>query len=103
MLQKELIKRLKGRYETKMDDKGWLNFSSDGILLCKVKYNGNCIINDAENLSEEYREKIADIQDEVLTVREYIGLYERAPQMKAAGVTEYKQLASFGDTVLAAT
>lgn len=31
MLQKELIKRLKGRYETKMDDKGWLNVSSDGI------------------------------------------------------------------------
>ena len=25
MLQKELIKRLKGKYETKMDDKGWLN------------------------------------------------------------------------------
>ena len=102
MLQKELIKRLKGRYETKMDDKGWLNVSSDGIHLCRVKYNGNCIINDDENLSDEYREKIADIQDEVLTVREYIGLYERAPQMKAEGVTEYKQLASFGDTVLAA-
>ena len=103
MLQKELIKRLKGKYETKRDDKGWLSFSSDGILLCKVKYNGNCIINDDENLSEEYREKIADIEDEVLTVREYIGLYERSPQMKAEGVTEYKQLASFGDTVLAAT
>ena len=40
MLQKELIKRLKGRYETKMDDKGWLNVSSDGISLCRVKYNG---------------------------------------------------------------
>ena len=103
MLQKELIKRLKGRYETKMDDKGWLNFSSDGILLCKVKYNGNCIINDDENLSEKYREKIADIQDEVLTVREYIGLYERAPQMKAADVSDYRQLAAFGDAVLAAT
>ena len=103
MLQKELIKRLKGKYETKMDDKGWLNVFSDGIPLCRVKYNGNCIINDDENLSDEYREKIADIQDEVLTVREYIGRYERAPQMKAEGVTEYKQLASFGDTVLAAT
>ena len=72
MLQKELIKRLKGEYETKMDDKGWLNVSSDGIPLCRVKYNSNCIINDDENLSDEYREKIADIQDEVLTVREYI-------------------------------
>ena len=103
MLQKELIKRLKGKYETKMDDKGWLNVSSDGIPLCRVKYNGSCIINDDENLSEEYREKIADIQDEVLTVREYIGLYERAPQMQAADVSDYRQLAAFGDTVLAAT
>lgn len=40
MLQKELIKRLKGKYETKMDDKGWLNVSSDGIPICRVKYNG---------------------------------------------------------------
>ena len=103
MLQKELIKRLKDKYETRMKDTAWLAVSCDGIPLCRVKYNGSCIINDDENLSEEYREKIADIQDEVLTVREYIGLYERAPQMKAAGVTEYKQLASFGDTVLAAT
>ena len=103
MLQKELIKRLKGKYEIKMDDKGWLNVSSDGIPLCRVKYNSNCIINDDENLSDEYREKIADIQDEVLTVREYIGLYERAPQMKAADVSDYRQLAAFGDTVLAAT
>ena len=114
MLQKELIKRLKGKYETKMDDKGWLNVSSDGIPLCRVKYNGSCIINDDENLSEEYREKIADIQDEVLTVRadiqdeistvrEYVGLYEHAPQMNAADVSDYRQLAAFGDTVLAAT
>ena len=103
MLQKELIKRLKGKYETRMKDTAWLAVSYDGIPLCEVKYNGNCIINDNENMSEKYREKIADIQDEVLTVREYIGLYERAPQMKAAGVTEYKQLAAFGDTVLSAT
>ena len=34
MLQKELIKRLKGKYETNRDDKGWLNVSSDGIPLC---------------------------------------------------------------------
>ena len=32
-------------------------------------------------------------------MREYVGLYEHAPQMKADGV----QLAAFGDTVLAAT
>ena len=102
MLQKELIKRLKDRYETKMDDEGWLNVSSDGIPLYRVKYNGNCIVNDNKFLSDEYLGKIADIQNELLTVKEYIGLYEHAPQMKAADVSDYRQLTVFGDTVLAA-
>jgi len=43
------------------------------------------------------------IQDEISTVREYVGLYEHAPQMKAADVSDYRHLAAFGDTVLAAT
>ena len=36
-------------------------------------------------------------------MREYVSLYEHAPQMKADGVSDYRQLAAFGDTVLAAT
>ena len=36
-------------------------------------------------------------------MREYVGLYEHAPQMKAADVSDYRQLAAFGDTVVAAT
>ena len=31
MLQKELAKRLKARYDTKMDDNEWMEVSSDGI------------------------------------------------------------------------
>ena len=46
MLQKELAKRLRGRFETEMDGDGWLAVSSDGMPLCRVKYNGNCIVND---------------------------------------------------------
>lgn len=103
MLQKELAKRLKARYDTKMDGNGWLEVSSDGIPLCRIKYNGQFLSNADQNLSDEYRSKIADIQDEISTVREYVGLYEHAPQMKAADVSEYRQLAAFGDTVLAAT
>ena len=80
-----------------------LEVSSDGIPLCRIKYNGQFLSNADQNLSDEYRSKIADIQDEISTVREYVGLYEHAPQMKAADVSEYRQLASFGDTVLAAT
>ena len=103
MLQKELAKRPKARYDTKTDGSGWLEVSSDGIPLCRIKYNGQFQSNADQNLSDEYRSKIADIQDEISTVREYVGLYEHAPQMKADGVTDYRQLAAFGDTVLAAT
>ena len=103
MLQKELAKRLKARYDTKMDSNEWLEVSSDGIPLCRIKYNGQFLSNADQNLSCEYRSKIADIQDEISTVREYVGLYEHAPQMKAADVSDYRQLAAFGDTVLAAT
>lgn len=103
MLQKELAKRLKARYDTKMDGNEWLEVSSDGIPLCRIKYNGQFLSNADQNLSDEYRSKIADIQDEISTVREYVGLYERAPQMQADGVSDYRQLATFGDTVLAAT
>ncbi|MDO4398488.1 MAG: hypothetical protein Q4C21_08785 [Oscillospiraceae bacterium] len=103
MLQKKLAKRLKARYDTKMDGNEWLEVSSDGIPLCRIKYNGQFLSNADQNLSDEYRSKIADIQDEISTVREYVGLYEHAPQMKAADVSDYRQLAAFGDTVLAAT
>ena len=46
MLQKELAKRLRGRFETEMNSDGWLAVSSDGMPLCRVKYNGNCVVND---------------------------------------------------------
>ena len=103
MLQKELAKRLRARYDTKMDGNGWLEVSSDGMSLCQVKYNGNCIVNDNPYLSEEYLGKISEVQNDLLTVKEYVGLYEHAPQMKAVDVSDYRQLAAFGDTVLAAT
>ena len=92
MLQKELAKRLRGRFETEMDGDGWLAVSSDGMPLCRVKYNGNCVVNDNPYLSEEYLGKIAEVQNELLTVKDYVALYEHAPQMKAADVSEYRQL-----------
>lgn len=103
MLQKKLAKRLKARYDTKMDGNEWMKVSSGGIPLCRIKYNGQFLSNADQNISDEYRSKIADIQDEISTVREYVSLYEHAPQMKAADVSDYRQLAAFGDTVLAAT
>ena len=103
MLQKKLAKRLKARYDTKMDGNEWMKVSSGGIPLCRIKYNGQFLSNADQSLSDEYRSKIADIQDEISTVRKYVGLCEHAPQMQAADVSDYRQLAAFGDTVLAAT
>ena len=103
MLQKKLAKRLKARYDAKMDGNEWMKVSSGGIPLCRIKYNGQFLSNADQNLSDEYRSKIADIQDEISTVRKYVGLCEHAPQMQAADVSDYRQLAAFGDTVLAAT
>lgn len=103
MLQKKLAKRLKARYDTKMDGNEWIKVSSGGIPLCRIKYNGQFLSNADQNISDEYRSKIADIQDEISTVRKYVGLCEHAPQMQAADVSDYRQLAAFGDTVLAAT
>lgn len=48
MLQKELAKRLKALYDTKMDGNGWLEVSSDGIPLCRIKYNGQFLSNVVE-------------------------------------------------------
>lgn len=87
---------LRSRFETEPDGDGWLAVSSNGMPLCRVKYNGNCIVNDNPYLSEEYIGKIAEVQNELLTVKEYISLYEHAPQMKAADVSDYRQLAAFG-------
>ncbi len=103
MLQKELAKRLRARYDTKMDNDGWLEVSSDGIPIFRLKYNGQYYGNADPDFSDEYRSKFADIQDELLIVSEYVRLYERAPQLRAAGVSDYRELAAFGDTVLAAT
>ena len=86
-------------YTHLMDGNEWLEVSSNGVPLCRIKYNGQFLSNADQNLSDEYRSKIADIQDEISTVREYVGLYEHAPQMKADGVSDYRQLAAVGDTV----
>ena len=56
---------IRDRYDTKMDGNGWLEVSSDGSPLCRIKYNGQFLSNADKNLSDEYRSKIADIQDEI--------------------------------------
>ena len=59
--------------------------------LCRIKYNGQFLSNADQTLSDEYRSKIADIQAAISTVREYVGLYEHAPQMKAADASDCRR------------
>ena len=54
MLQKELAKSLKARYDTKMDGNEWMEVSPDGIPLCRIKYNGQFLSNADQALSDEY-------------------------------------------------
>lgn len=60
MLQKELAKRLRGRFETEPDGDGWLAVSSDGMPLCRVKYNGNCMQTHGQT-PQESCEDVGDI------------------------------------------
>ena len=83
MLQKELAKRLKAWYDTKMDGNGWLEVSSDGIPLCRIKYNGQFLSNADKNLSDEYRSKIADLGTEV-----YPQIIEQATYEKIQKTTQ---------------
>lgn len=41
------------------------------------------------------------VQEEARNIREYVSLYEAAPQMDADGVREYRKLAEYGNIVLA--
>lgn len=43
------------------------------------------------------------IHQEVRAIREYVSLYEAAPQMEADGVHDYRKLAEYGNIVLAGT
>ena len=87
MLQKELAKRLKARYDTKMGGNEWMEVSSDGIPLCRIKYNGQFLSNADQNLSDEYRSKIADIQDEMQCPAGYLAM--RVEKRNAANGNTY--------------
>ena len=54
-----------------------------------------CIVNDSP-LPPRILCKIAEVQNELLTAKEYVEPHEHAPQMKAADAIEYRQTARRG-------
>ena len=43
------------RYDTKMDGNEWMEVSSDGIPLCRIKYNGQFLSNADQNQRHYHR------------------------------------------------
>ncbi len=86
------------------------SFNEETNLL-EVTYNSQPFVNVTENGYLSYSDKILSAQpqreiftrllDEADTVREYVGIYESAPQMKAKDVKNYRKFSEFGDTVFA--
>ena len=79
-------------------------FDQQGCLayLCKTPNEARCLPGTLEALRADGVQIV--ILDSPEIYSEYAPYtYEHAPQMKADGVSDYRQLAAFGDTVLAAT
>ena len=74
----------------------------DGQQLAEVSPEGFLYYKTAEITGDDNRAVLAQLRDEVPLVREYAGLYEASPPMKANGVQEYRQIAEYGDIVFGA-
>ncbi len=102
--QKEFARRLAALGCTGQVDEnsGMLNVSMDCIPLCIIGKTGD-IYWDRENLFSAERKKALDELCRLnRTVREYVSLYEAAPQMKTDGVKDYRLLSEYRSTVLGA-
>lgn len=80
--------------------------SSEDLQIC---YNGRRIgeVSPRGNMlypkpnDDETRDLIDQLCEDAKLVREYVGIYEAAPPMACADVSEYRKFSEFGSTVLA--
>ncbi len=79
-----------------------LNISHKGVDLASITGNGFMHYKNQDLTDPETRDVFVRLLDEVDTVREYVGLYESAPQMKPRDVRNYRQIAEYGDIVFGA-
>lgn len=59
------------------------------------------VYNSKDLTDPESREVFSHLTDDAETVREYVGLYQSAPQMKPKDVQNYRKLSEYGDVVFA--
>ncbi len=84
-----------------VEDEGTLNIIFGDKPLFTVLANGGITYHHDVLKSEDLSHRLNQMLDEAPTIREYVRLYESAPQMMAPDVSEYRKFSEFGDTVLA--
>ena len=72
----------------------------NGQQIADITPKGFMHYESAKISGEDSREVLEQLRDASYLVREYVGLYESSPPMKAHDVGEYHQLAEYGDIVL---
>ena len=78
-----------------------LLISHKGAHLTAINPEGFMFYNSKDISNPETREVFMHLVDDAETVREYVGLYERSPQMKPKDVQNYRKLSEYGDVVFA--
>ena len=78
-----------------------LLISHKGVHLTAINPEGFMFYNSKDLTDPESREVFSHLTDDAETVREYVGLYESAPQMKPKDVQNYRKLSEYGDIVFA--
>ena len=78
-----------------------LLISHKGVHLTAINPKGFMFYNSKDLTDPESREVFSHPTDEAETVREYVGLYESAPQTKPKDVQNYRKLSEYGDVVFA--
>ena len=103
-LQQEMARRLptigcSSEYDS---ESGALHITQDGELICKLQSKGfNSYRSDQHNTVEkrECFQKVEDMTDEC---KEYVGLYDKAPQIDINCICDFRNLAEFNGVVFGA-
>ena len=99
--QQELLRRVQslgctGNYD---EESGKLNVQYEGVLLCKQDKNG-FLTYDSRSLTPAMCDKLEEVKEQAVEIREYAGIYENSPPMKIDSLKGYRRFAEYGDTVL---
>lgn len=102
--QEEMWRRAKhyGCDTTYDEGSGRLQVTYNGQHLLDVDGRGYLYYTTPDQPDEDVEDMRTALLEEGWEVREYVGAYEAAPQMKPRDVRNYRKLAEFRDTVFAA-